>query len=152
MRITELDISGFKGQYIRLGLTGRDLVRAPNMAGKTAIRQSIEFMANGVPEGLKREDLIDYAPTGEFYVSMRTDSGVLVKRVFTVLKGGKTKIDLEFEPAGLEETLADKTERLYLEFEDAPLVTFDLTKFLTGDDSYRLESCQIGRASCRERV
>ena len=141
MRIIQIEIKGFKGKHINLPLTGRDLIRAANMSGKTTVREALDFFATGSVQGLKREDLIDYAPEGRFEVGVRMDSGLSVVRWFRVKKGGKTEMDLTFDPDGLEESLTERTERLHEEFEDAPLVTFDLTAFLTGDDTHRLNTC-----------
>ena len=141
MKITRIIIDGFKGQQIDLEVTGRDIVCAPNMSGKTSIREALDFFATGGIQGLKREDLIDYAPGKQFEVTVHTDTGMVISRWFKVKKGNKTEIDLTFDPDGLEDNYTERCQRLETEFSGSPLVSFDLTKFLTGDDNHRLKTC-----------
>ncbi len=143
MRIIKVDIEGFKGNSFSLDLTGRDLIVAGNMVGKTTIKEALDFFATGAisTPGFKREDLIDYCPDGRFEVKVTTDTGMTITRWFRVKKGGATEIDLVFDPDGLEENYTERRGRLTEEFEAAPLITFDLAKFVYGDDAYRLETC-----------
>ena len=91
MQISKLEINGFKDQHIILDLTGRDIVRASNIGGKTTVKEALDFCATGKlsTPGFKREDLIDYAPGGRFDVTVTTDTGLKITRWFKVKKGQK---------------------------------------------------------------
>jgi len=140
MRIKKLIIEGFKGKNIELDLTGRDLISAPNMRGKTTIKEALDFFGTGAISyvGFKREDLIDFAPSGRFDITVVTDTGMRITRWFKHKKG-KTEIDIVFDPDGIEDNYTQRKVRLDKEFKHSPLVTFDLSKFVSGDDGYRLE-------------
>ena len=132
MQINRLIVDGFKGGHFDIALSGRDLIKAANRAGKTTLSEALSFLFAGEVPGCKRDDLIDYAPEGKFEITVVMDTGLRISRWFKVKKGLKTEIDLTFDPDGVEDNYTERQQRL---------VTFDLTKFLTSDDAYRLKTC-----------
>ncbi|MFQ5504364.1 MAG: hypothetical protein ACE5F1_06130 [Planctomycetota bacterium] len=56
MKITEVLTDGFKGDCERYALTGRDIVKGPHGAGKTRLREAIQFALSGHIPGVGRRN------------------------------------------------------------------------------------------------
>jgi hypothetical protein len=144
-KIKSVELRGFKGLSRTIELTGRDLAVGKNFSGKSSLTMALEFLFTGSIQAFQRADLLGLCTNGRFGVTatvQRDDDSVFkVTRSFFEKSGGGTGIEMEFDPPGIAETVAEHEAALTEEFEGSSIVRFNLHDFVVGTDQERLTTC-----------
>lgn len=151
-KVTEIMMSGMKGQDQSQPLTGRDIILGHNGAGKTTRAQAIGISLLGhVPGGGKLPaETAKLATAAQMTVGIKTDT-FEVRRRFTK-KGGKVETSVEVSPSKKEKTATAKEQRIEEELGRFPAM-LDFGEFTNLTDTKRREfiySLLDSEESCTE--
>lgn len=146
MRLTKLKVEGLRGKNLAVTLTGRDLILAPNMAGKSTVVDGLSFLVSGAIPGAKDEDLIGqggpdgFAVIGEWERESGSPLRVLRRLRVKPKKDGTLAAvqEMRVDPHLGETGLKAHEERLRRDLATAEVASFDAARFFAGSDTDRL--------------
>ncbi len=149
MRLTRLELHGFKGREVSFDLSGRDVILGRNQSGKTAVVEALRFLATGRVPGANKGDLIawtspddrgdrSFRVVGVFRANGEDSEERRAERTF-LFRDERTSTTLDLRPR-TKGNLKAKEAALAGWFEDEPFAFFDVGAFVGGTDAGRLDT------------